>query len=52
VAEAGERLGLGPEAGAGVGVEVAEVREGLDGDVPAQLPLAGLVDDPHAAAAE
>ncbi len=48
--QAGHRLGLGLEAGQGVGAGVVGGEHHFEGDHTAQAGVAGLVDDAHAAA--
>ena len=52
VLELGDGLGLGQEAGGGDGVGVGAGQDHLQGAGAVQADLPGLVDDPHAAAAQ
>ncbi len=52
VLEPGDGLGLGEEPGAVAVAGKLATREHLQRDDPAQPPVAGLVDDAHAAAAQ
>ena len=50
--EAGRRLGLTQKARADLGPERELGGQELDGHLPLEPPVAGLVDDPHSAAAD
>ena len=52
VLEAGDGLGLPVEAGQGLGAGVGAGQDHLERDQTTQVDLAGLVNDPHAAAAQ
>ena len=52
VLEPGDGLGLGQEADGGLGAGVRAGQDHLQGDGAVEPDLAGLVDDPHAAAAQ
>ena len=52
VLQAGDGLGLGPEAGQLLGAGVVAGQDHLQGDDAVERELPGLVDDAHAAAAQ
>ena len=52
VLQAGDGLGLGPEAAGGLGPGVLAGQDHLEGDEAVEPDLPGLVDDAHAAAAQ